>query len=291
MRERLIVLLILASALALIVRLWFAARARRVARERLSEGLAALQPEPEETSGDQPPTAQPFLRRHRLAPWITGAIIGAVVYFVLGLKILYAVMFGAIVALLLHETEEMWAARLTLRIELQLADAIDLMVGSLRAGGGVLQSLEHALEESRYPLRPQLEEVLGRIRYGDDPQTVYRGLTARVPLEAFRLFASALSVHGEVGGSLAPTLASVGRIIRDRIELSRRIQSMTVQSRTSIIAVLGTTYFIGLLMWRTDPQRMEAFLGTSYGSAFFSGAVILQGIGVFWCSALSRLKY
>ena len=141
----------------------------------------------------------------------------------------------------------MWASRLSLKIEVQLADAIDLLVGSLRAGAGVLQSLETAVEESRYPLKPQLEEVLGRIRYGDAPQTVFRGLTARVPLETFRLFASALSVHGEVGGSLASTLASVGRVVRDRIELSRRIRSMTVQSRASILAVLVVTYFIGLL--------------------------------------------
>ena len=50
---------------------------------------------------------------------------------------------------------------------------------------------------------------------------------ARVPLETFRLFAAALTVHQEVGGSLAPTLATVGRIIRDRIELTRRIRSLT----------------------------------------------------------------
>ena len=56
---------------------------------------------------------------------------------------------------------------------------------------------------------------------------------ARVPLETFRLFSAALTVHQEVGGSLAPTLATVGRIIRDRIELTRRVRSLTVQSRAS----------------------------------------------------------
>ena len=59
---------------------------------------------------------------------------------------------------------------------MQLADAIDLMVASLRAGASVLNSLEAALDETRAPLRPQLEEVLGRIRYGDDPAAVFRGL-------------------------------------------------------------------------------------------------------------------
>ena len=37
------------------------------------------------------------------------------------------------------------------------------------------------MRESRSPLRPQLEEVVGRIRYGDDPRTVYRGLTRTRP--------------------------------------------------------------------------------------------------------------
>jgi uncharacterized membrane protein (UPF0127 family) len=122
-------------------------------------------------------------------------------------------------------------------IEVQLADAIDLMTGALQAGGGVTSALENAIAETRRPLRPQLEDVLGRIRFGDDPQAVLRSLAARVPLETFRLFASVLSVHWEIGGSLAPTLATVGRQVRDRIELSRRLRSLTVQSRASTIAV------------------------------------------------------
>ena len=120
--------------------------------------------------------------------------------------------------------------RKTLLIEQQLADSIDLMVASLRAGAGLMNCLEAAIREARNPLRPQLEEVLARIRYGDDPVSVYEGLMVRVPLETFRLFCAAMMVHQEVGGSLAPTLATVGRIIRDRIELTRRVRSLSVQS-------------------------------------------------------------
>ena len=111
--------------------------------------------------------------------------------------------------------------------------------------------------ESRRPLRPQLEEVVGRIRFGDDPRTVYHGLTERVPLETFLLFASALSVQSETGGSLAPTLASVGRTIRDRIEIARRIRSNSAQSEVSTLAVMLLTYFIALVVWRTNPEQME----------------------------------
>lgn len=289
MADRLLGFGMLALALGLIVAAWNNLRVRRLARERLSAGL--LEPEPEEPAEAERPPARSFQTRHRLAPWIVGGILAGIIHLLVGLNLFYAVMFGGIAGIVAHEVEAMLAARKGLQIEEQLADAIDLMVASLRAGAGVLHSIESATAEARAPLRPQLEEMLGRIRYGDDPQAVFRGLVERVPLETFRLFASALSVHGEVGGSLAPTLATVGRIIRDRVVLTRRIRALTVQSRFSTFAILGTTYFIGVLMWRSDPPRMEAFLASTIGSAAISGAVILQGIGILWTSAMSRLRY
>src|SRR6202043_1613176 len=137
------------------------------------------------------------------------------------------------------QLESLRISAVTFRIEQQLSDAIDLMVAALQAGAGTLSALENAVQEARRPLRAQLTEVLGRIRYGDDPQLVLHALEQRVPLEVFRLFVSALSVHWETGGSLAPTLATVGRVVRDRIEVSRRIRSLTAQSRVSVVAVMG----------------------------------------------------
>ena len=172
---------------------------------------------------------------------------------------------GLIVGLLAGQLESYLAVRRTARIETQLADAIDLMVAALGAGAGVADALENAMGESGRPLRPQLEEVVGRIRFGDDPRTVYYGLTQRVPLETFLLFASALSVQAETGGSLAPTLASVGRTIRDRIEIARRIRSNSAQSEVSTLAVMMLTYFIALVVWRANPAANERVPGHGAG--------------------------
>jgi Flp pilus assembly protein TadB len=140
-------------------------------------------------------------------------------------------------------------------------------------------------------LKPQLDEVLGRIRYGDDAQAVLQALEQRVPLETFRLFTSALSVHWETGGSLAATLSTVGRVIRDRIEVQRRIRSFSNQARLSTIAVLVVTYFIALIIWRNDPERMRQFLATLVGQYLVAGAIVLQAVGLVWASTISRLRY
>jgi len=284
MPEALLLLVTLLGGLALLAYGARGMRVRRVARERL-----AVPPPP--VKEELVPQARPFLRRHRLLPWLVGVVCAGCIYFVVGLHLTFAVAFGVIVGLLGGQLEAFLATRKTLLIEAQLGDAIDLMVGALRAGGSVLHALENAVRETRAPLRPQLEEVLGRIRYGDDPQAVMRALLARVPLEAFRLFAAALAVHWEVGGSLAPTLATVGRVIRDRIDVSRRIRSLTAEARVSVVAVLFATGFIALVMWRADPERMRQFLATTLGRGLVTGVVILQAVGIVWSAAISRVKY
>jgi tight adherence protein B len=248
-----------------------------------------------------PPRARPFLRRYRWLPWTLGAAVSAGLYaaiafyqgvFLLHLAIIFAVLtVGLMIGLLGAQLEAMLAARKSVLIESQLGDAIDIMVGALRAGGSMMNALEAAAEEARKPLRPQLQEVLGRIRFGDAPQAVLRGLLARVPLEAFRLFVTSLSVHWEVGGSLAPTLATIGRTIRDRVEVRRRINSLTVQSRVSIVVVMAVTAFIGIVMWRTDPPRMGLFLTSEIGLSVVTAALLLQALGIVWTATISRVRY
>ena len=220
-----------------------------------------------------------------------GLLTAGLLYFAFGWAPPFVIAVSLIVGLLAGRLESYLAARRTASIETQLADAIDLMVAALRAGAGVADALENAMRESRRPLLPQLEDVVGRIRFGDDPRTVYRGLTERVPLETFLLFASALSVQSETGGSLAPTLASVGRTIRDRIEIARRIRSNSAQSEVSTLAVLLLTYFIALLVWRGNPEQMQEFLATKIGQWAVAGTILLQAVGLVWMSLISRMKF
>jgi tight adherence protein B len=232
-----------------------------------------------------------IFRRRGYLTWIAGLLAASVVYFALDWALVFAVSVGIIAALLARQAESLWTIRQTARIELQLGDAIDLMIGALGAGAGVMVALESAVRESPKPLRAPLEEMVARIRLGDAPQTAFAGLHQRVPLETFLLFSSSLAVQWETGGSLAPTLATVGRTIRDRVELSRRIRSNTVQSQLSTFAVLGVTYFLALVFWRSNPGQMREFLDTRVGQWMVAGSILLQALGIVWMSAVSRMKF
>ena len=68
------------------------------------------------------------------------------------------------------------------------------------------------------------------------------------------------------------------------------MRAMSTQARVSIIAVMGITYFIALLMWINDPRRMKGFLSTEVGSWFVAAAVLLQAVGIVWSASITRSK-
>ncbi len=193
--------------------------------------------------------------------------------------------------MLLSQLESFFHSRHIALLERQLADAIDIMVGAVSAGAGVGPAIEAATTETDQPLKDYLQELAGRIRLGDEPIMVFRSLAERVPLETFLLFSSSLSVHYEVGGRLAPTLAIVGRTIRDRIEVTRRIQSNIAQSQFSTLAILGLVYLIALIVWRNSPDAMQEFVGSDVGSWFVSGSIVLQAVGIVWMNLISKPKF
>jgi Flp pilus assembly protein TadB len=181
--------------------------------------------------------------------------------------------------------------RRAIRLETQLAEAIDLIVGALHAGAGTLDALDSAARESREPLRSHLKDLVGAIRLGDSPQDALEDLYRAVPLESYRLFSFTLSVHEETGGSLAPTLTMVARSIRDNVDLKRRIHAETTQAHASVFGIIAITYGIALVTWRTHPDRMEGFVNDYLGIRIIAAAVVLQALGLFWMTRMTKIRY
>ena len=57
------------------------------------------------------------------------------------------------------------------------------------------------------------------------------------------------------------------------------------------MAMLLLTYFIALVVWRTNPEQMHEFLATTIGQWAVAGTILLQAVGLVWMSFISRLKF
>jgi len=271
----------LAAAAGAIGVYWRYAWLQERVRERLRDSEAAETIQRRE---------RPFARRHRIVPWLAGATLAAMLAIVWSWPINICVGIGFVAALLLVQADAWFYEWRIGRIEAQLADVINVLVSSVQAGASLQNALEMASNETRPPLRKELEEMVARLRLGDAPADVFDLLRQRVPHETFRLFSTTLTVNWEVGGGLSETLAAVGQTIRDRMTIARQIRTLSTQGRITTVVVLGMTYFLGAMMWQSDPDRMAGFLSTSVGQWMVTIALVLQGVGVALVARISRPK-
>jgi Flp pilus assembly protein TadB len=283
--------LTMAAAATILVYVWRRERARLVAVERLDAMIGVTAPEIVAEEPALAPMLRVFPPRYHFVVPATGVVVLAALWLIVGLPLEISTAFGALAAVFAYLTEDGIAGGRTARIDSQLAEAIDLLVSSLRAGTALLAAFEVAMQEARPPLRPYLQEVVGRIRLGDDPREVISALATQVPLETFRLFAMALTVHWEVGGSLAVTLATIGRTIRDRIDQTRRVRTQGIEAHVSVVVVLLIVYVLAYLMWRADPERAARFLQSTAGTEITAIVIALQAIGLTWMSKISRAEF
>jgi tight adherence protein B len=282
-----IILLLLIAAGGAALELFRRARLKRICIERLKGSLAdATQSAPAPSQ-----RIKPFPRRYPYIGPIAGAVAAAIVYYLLGLPLPFAIGTGLLIGVLAGILESIVAGRKIAAIEGQLADSIDLMVGALQAGTALLKAFDAALAEAKQPIRAELQELTGRIRLGESPQSALAHLAARVPLETFRLFSISLAVHWETGGAVSTMLSGVARSIRDRIETTRRVRAQSIEVQISVAVVLLICYGLGVVMYNANPDQLKGFLLSPIGSYIGGGVIALQAAGVLWVAMLSATKY
>lgn len=268
---------------------WRRIRLRAQSRRRLEDDLAAEDAPLDDFDADEP--APSILRRWGWVGWLAAAAFFAAAYFGFGWGPWLSPAGALVVGLLSSRLEAFLAERREFQLEQQLGHALDLLTSSIQAGAALSSALESTVRELRPPMRDLLEELTARIRLGDPPPAALAVFMQRAPLESVRLFGATLSVHWETGGSLGPTLASVSRTIRDRVELARRMQATTMQTRLTVVVVLGSVYIVSLLMWRNDPSRMEGFMRSTFGQGAVAAALVLQAAGIVWVGAIAKPRF
>ncbi|MEM9799948.1 MAG: type II secretion system F family protein [Planctomycetota bacterium] len=250
----------------------------RGAREKVEDNEVAM---PERFAGQ---------RRATLAGAIVGIALAVGLVTLLGSPIWIGAAAGLLAFVIGRVVATVIVARREARIELRLADAIDLLVSALRAGSSLPEALDSAALSARTPGAETFEELSDRVRVGEPHESVLADIDRRFDLESVRVFTFTLAAHWEGGGSLATSLSNVGRSIRDRVDVTRRVQSQSIETQASVVGVLVITYGLALLMWSNYPARVETFVGSDIGSMFIALSIALQAIGLVWISSMTRVE-
>jgi len=117
--------------------------------------------------------------------------------------------------------------------EEQLPDAVELMVRSLRVGHPFASSVNIVAQEMPDPLGTEFGILVDEANFGADISDSLRKMTDRVDVQDLRFLAVAVAIQSQSGGNLADVLDGLGKVIRSRFKLFRRVNAITAEAKWS----------------------------------------------------------
>ena len=172
-----------------------------------------------------------------------------------------------------------------------LAEVLDLLVGSLRAGQGLVQAIESASNEQPEPMRSELRRIVAQVNMGVGINDAMESLTTRFDSRDVDLLAAAIAINRETGGNLTEVLERLAKTVRQRRDILAEAKSLTAAPRATSYIMLVLPFIITGYTVAASPIYREQLLHAPVGRIMLVGAIIWSFIGFFISQKLSKAEY
>jgi len=219
----------------------------------------------------------------------SGVFVGYGVYWRTGATELAVLLFAASSGLPFFYVLWMRAQRFS-RFEEQLPNALDLIVGALRAGHSLVSTIGIVGREAADPISKEFRICFDEQNFGVDFRSAMLNLAHRVPIQDVRIVVTAVLIQKESGGNLAEVLEKVAGIIRDRFRLKKQVQVHTAQGRLTGVILSTLPLVLGLLLYLVNPEHMSILWKREIGIQMMYASGIMTVIGALIIRKIIRIR-
>lgn len=173
----------------------------------------------------------------------------------------------------------------------KLPEALDMVVRSLRTGRNPAEAFAAAASESSGPLKEELDRALGRVRLGQSLESALREAGDRLGLNEIGMAATAVSIAGATGGSLAEALSNLSSTLRERRQFVMEVKALTAEGRFSAWIIGSLPFVMFFLVLLVSPEHAAPLIYDPRGNKIlmFAGGLVLLGILVL--RKITRIRF
>jgi tight adherence protein B len=173
----------------------------------------------------------------------------------------------------------------------QFADAIDIIVRSLKAGHPVPVAVTMVGREMPDPIGTEFGIVSDEITYGADLETAMRSLYFRVGQDDLPLFVTAVAIQGSTGGNLGEILANLSAVIRLRFKMKRKVKALASEARASAMILSSLPIAVFSLIQFVSPEFYGNVWQFDLTKIVLTGAGAWMGLGNFIMYRMVNFKF
>jgi len=166
------------------------------------------------------------------------------------------------------------------KLESQLEEALTLTANSLKAGFGLLQSLEMASQQLKHPIATELRRTLHDINIGSSTEDALVAFGERGSSKDLDIVITAILIQRTVGGNLAEILDTVANTMRERARIRGHVKAVTSQQRVTGYVLGALPIALMCFLFVIAHDYMTPLFTTLGGQVLLVGAGIMEFIGM-----------
>jgi tight adherence protein B len=138
----------------------------------------------------------------------------------------------------------------------QLPEMLTTLIGSLRGGFSLAQSLGNVANEAPAPMGAEMRRVMQEIQLGLAIGDALSNLAKRMDSDDLDLLVAVMRINARIGGNLTTVLENISTTIRERSRLQREIRVITSQQRFASYVLGLLPVILGMILMTINPDYM-----------------------------------
>ena len=157
----------------------------------------------------------------------------------------------------------------------QLPDILQVVSSALRSGHSFAGALSVVVESSAEPMKSEMQRVVADEQLGVPLMQAIGVVAERMASRDLEQVALVAELQREAGGNAAEVVDRVAETIRERFELRRLVQTLTVQGRMSRWIVSALPIALLILISLLNPHYMHPLVSHTVGKVMLVFAALL----------------
>ncbi|MBG7609875.1 MAG: type II secretion system F family protein [Anaerolineae bacterium] len=221
-------------------------------------------------------------------------IIGTSLVFFLGWAFFGYILSGLGVALIAYFIPFLLLRRgvqqRQVKFQNQLGDILTMLIGAVRVGYSLLQSLDVVINELPPPASEEFSRIRREVELGTPSSQAMINLADRMESKDLQIVVSAININQEIGGNLSTMLEAVNLTIRDRIKILGEARVLTTYARYSSYILSILPFFAAGLIFILNPEYMSHLFDPGIPRLFLIFAIVGVIIGNIILRKISEIE-
>jgi tight adherence protein B len=173
----------------------------------------------------------------------------------------------------------------------EFANAIDIIVRSVKSGLPTNEALKIVAKEITAPVGPEFQKLCEGLKVGVTLDQGLKKMFENMPTAEVSFFGIVMTIQQKSGGNLSEALGNLAGVLRDRKRLEGKIKAMSSEAKASAMIIGSLPPVVMFLVWMSTPSYIDALFTERMGNLMLAGCLMWMGVGIWVMSKMIAFKH